>query len=118
MTTRYRTTETTTWREVDGEVVALEMKESVYYSIGGSGNLLWSRLADGATKDELVAATAEYADVDEPPPKPTSRSSSPPVSSEGLNDSGVDRDRRMIRTDHQARGVVRRPHACDRVPGY
>ena len=65
MTTRYRTTETTTWREVDGEVVALELKESVYYSIGGSGNLLWTRLADGATKDDLVAAlTAEHADVE------------------------------------------------------
>jgi hypothetical protein len=67
MTTRYRTTETTTWREVDGEVVALEMKESVYYSIGGSGNVLWRMLADGATRDELVAAMAsEYPDVDEP----------------------------------------------------
>ena len=65
MTTRYRTTETTTWREVDGEVVALELKESVYYSIAGSGNLLWTRLAEGATKDDLVAAlTAEYADVE------------------------------------------------------
>ena len=65
MTTRYRTTETTTWREVDGEVVALELKDSVYYSIGGSGNVLWTLLADGATKDDLVATlTAEYSDVE------------------------------------------------------
>ena len=65
MSTRYRTTETTTWREVDGEIVALELKDSVYYAVGGSGNVLWRRLAEGATRDELVdVITAEFDGVD------------------------------------------------------
>lgn len=61
------------WRTLDDEVVALDSQASSYLGTNKAGTLLWRRLADGATRndlgDELVAtygidrSTAE-ADVD------------------------------------------------------
>ena len=42
------------WREVDGEVIALGLHSSTYFGTNSSGGLLWKRLADGTTRDELV----------------------------------------------------------------
>ncbi|MGH3004323.1 MAG: PqqD family protein [Gaiellaceae bacterium] len=49
------------WREVDGEIVALESRGSVYLSANRSGAFLWRALADGTTRDALVSGLAgEY----------------------------------------------------------
>lgn len=58
--------------EVDGEIVALDVPNSSYFSVDGSGSVLWRLLCEGTTgerlRDELVsrygidAATAD-ADV-------------------------------------------------------
>jgi len=49
------------WREVDDEVVLLDLRTSMYWSLNGSGSLLWVALADGATPEELsLRLTAEY----------------------------------------------------------
>lgn len=49
------------WREVDGEIVALESRGSVYLSANRSGAFLWQALAEGATRDTLVSGlAAEY----------------------------------------------------------
>lgn len=42
------------WREVGGEVLALGLGDSTYFSTNSSGGLLWKALADGATRDDLV----------------------------------------------------------------
>jgi hypothetical protein len=44
------------WREVDDEVVILDLKASLYASLNATGRLLWLQLAGGATTEELGAA--------------------------------------------------------------
>jgi hypothetical protein len=50
------------WREIDGELVALEADSSVYLAANPAATLLWRRLAEGATRVELCEAlVSEYA---------------------------------------------------------
>jgi hypothetical protein len=46
------------WTDVDGEVVALDERESVYVAANEAGGLLWNALAEGATRQELSGALA------------------------------------------------------------
>jgi hypothetical protein len=61
------------WREIDGEIIALETRGSRYVAANGAGAVLWRALAGGATReglaDELVRAygidpARAVADVD------------------------------------------------------
>jgi Coenzyme PQQ synthesis protein D (PqqD) len=54
-----------TWREAGDVVVVLDLADSSYLSIGGSGRVLWRRLEAGATVDELVGTLVEVFDVDD-----------------------------------------------------
>ena len=42
------------WREIDGEVIALEARGSTYVAANGAGTLLWRALVDGTTREQLV----------------------------------------------------------------
>jgi Coenzyme PQQ synthesis protein D (PqqD) len=42
------------WKEVDGEVVALDEREALYLAANPAGAILWRALADGATHGALV----------------------------------------------------------------
>lgn len=42
------------WREIDGEVIALEARASIYVAANGSGSVLWRALKEGATRDGLA----------------------------------------------------------------
>ncbi len=42
------------WRELDGEIVALDGDKSIYVATNRSGTLLWQKLAEGASRDQLV----------------------------------------------------------------
>jgi Coenzyme PQQ synthesis protein D (PqqD) len=42
------------WREIDREVVAVDLGRSDYISTNESGLLLWRRLAEGTTREQLV----------------------------------------------------------------
>lgn len=42
------------WREMDGEVVALEARSSTYVAANSSGTVLWRALAAGATREGLA----------------------------------------------------------------
>jgi hypothetical protein len=53
------------WRELDGEVVALDTRSSTYLAVSRSGAALWPALVDGATRDELVAGLLDRFVVDE-----------------------------------------------------
>ena len=52
------------WRHVEGEVVALELEDSMYLGVNPSGALLWRLLEDGATRGELVDRLVEEYDLD------------------------------------------------------
>jgi hypothetical protein len=47
------------WREVEGEIVALDLNTSAYIGINASGAALWPELAAGTTRDQLVRRLCE-----------------------------------------------------------
>jgi hypothetical protein len=44
------------WREVEDELVVLELSTSTYVTLNGSAKFLWETLADGSTLDKLVSS--------------------------------------------------------------
>jgi hypothetical protein len=42
------------WRDIEGEVVALDLRTRAYLAVNESGARLWSALASGATRDQLI----------------------------------------------------------------
>lgn len=42
------------WREVDGEIIALQLTSSEYLSTNGTGALLWKSLASGTSRERLI----------------------------------------------------------------
>lgn len=52
------------WREIDGELVALEADSSLYLAANPAATLLWQRLAGGATRDELCEALVSAYGID------------------------------------------------------
>jgi hypothetical protein len=42
------------WRELEGELVAVDVASSRYLGANGSGLLLWRALAEGTGRDDLV----------------------------------------------------------------
>ena len=42
------------WREIDGEIIALEARSSRYLAANGAGAVLWRALLDGTTRDGLA----------------------------------------------------------------
>ena len=47
------------WREIDNELVAVDMASSTYLSANQSGALLWQMLVAGTTRDQLVGELIE-----------------------------------------------------------
>lgn len=57
--------ESVSWRDIDGEIVAIDLRRSEYLSISASGASLWRQLVDGADERALVdTLIANYA-IDE-----------------------------------------------------
>ena len=46
------------WREVEGEVIALDLGSSTYLAINRAGAFLWPALIDGATPAQLAQQLA------------------------------------------------------------
>lgn len=42
------------WREVEDELLVLELTTTTYLTLNGSAKLLWLMLADGSTADEMT----------------------------------------------------------------
>jgi hypothetical protein len=53
------------WREVEGELVALDLRESRYLAVNRTGRLLWVALAEGATRDDLVERLVETFGIEQ-----------------------------------------------------
>ena len=47
------------WREVDGEIVALDIASGAYFSVNGAGRVLWKSLVDPVSVDDLAIALSE-----------------------------------------------------------
>lgn len=52
------------WRQIDAEIVAVDVSKSTYLSANESGAVLWSLLVDGATRVELTTALQERYGID------------------------------------------------------
>jgi len=53
------------WRDVDGEVIALDIESGEYLSLNGSGRVLWLALIEPASVDELGALLVETFGISE-----------------------------------------------------
>lgn len=51
------------WRLVDDEIVALDLRGSVYVAVNPTGTVLWPGLVQGETRDQLVARLREHFDL-------------------------------------------------------
>jgi hypothetical protein len=47
------------WRELEGEIVVLDLRRSTYLAVNRIGALLWPRLLGGTTRDSLVQTLVE-----------------------------------------------------------
>jgi hypothetical protein len=54
------------WREIDGEVVVLDVERSHYLNLNPTGCVLWLMLAEGANERQLVNKLIAEFDVTEP----------------------------------------------------
>ena len=52
------------WREVDGEIIALQHSSSEYLSTNGTGALLWKSLATGASREHLIGLIIREFGID------------------------------------------------------
>jgi hypothetical protein len=49
------------WRDVEGEVVAIDLRTETYLAVNESGAMLWRMLGAGATLDRLIGVlVGEY----------------------------------------------------------
>ena len=53
------------WRNVEGEIVALDLRRSVYLAVNKTGAVLWPALVDGASRPELVARLCEAFEIED-----------------------------------------------------
>lgn len=54
------------WSRLDGEIVALDLRRSLYLSINRTGVVLWESLAQGATPQRLEEILVAEHGVDAP----------------------------------------------------
>jgi hypothetical protein len=52
------------WREIDGEVIAIEARGSTYVAANGAGTLLWRALAAGTTPEALADELVRVYSID------------------------------------------------------
>ena len=53
------------WRELDGEIIVLEVESGLYLNLNGSAKLLWSVLVDDADSAALARALVEAYGIPE-----------------------------------------------------
>jgi coenzyme PQQ synthesis protein D (PqqD) len=52
------------WREIDGEIIALEARGSRYVAANGAGAVLWRALLEGTTRDGLADELVRVYGID------------------------------------------------------
>jgi hypothetical protein len=56
-------TEDLEWRDIEGEVVALDLRTATYLTVNKSGAKLWSALASGASREQLSDLLTSEFDI-------------------------------------------------------
>jgi hypothetical protein len=51
------------WRDVEGEVVALDLRSRTYLAVNRTGAAIWPALVSGADREELLALLLEAFSV-------------------------------------------------------
>jgi hypothetical protein len=51
------------WREVEGEIVALDLRSKTYLAVNSTGAAIWPALVSGADREELLARVLERFSV-------------------------------------------------------
>jgi Coenzyme PQQ synthesis protein D (PqqD) len=72
------------WREIDGEIVLLDLSGSMYFSVNRTGIELWPLLIRGSTADELSGHLAQTFSLDRQTAERDVRSFLDALSGEGL----------------------------------
>jgi len=54
-----------TWRSVAGEIVALDLRSSTYFTTNASGADLWMALVEGSTAQQLTALLVTTYEISE-----------------------------------------------------
>jgi Coenzyme PQQ synthesis protein D (PqqD) len=57
-------TEALEWRDVEGVIIALDLRASEYLELNHTAAILWHELTRGATFEDLVAALTERFELD------------------------------------------------------
>jgi hypothetical protein len=57
-------TDSIVWREVEGEIIALDLESSAYFAVNGAGVLLWHSLLEGLSRDALVELLVDGYAID------------------------------------------------------
>jgi hypothetical protein len=52
------------WRTVDDEVVVLVRSTSTYIAVNHTGAVIWPAIADGTSRDDLIALLVDAFDID------------------------------------------------------
>jgi hypothetical protein len=63
--TAVRIREDVVWREIEGEIVLLDLAGSMYYTVTASGAFLWPHLIAGSTPAALVDLLASRFSLDQ-----------------------------------------------------
>jgi hypothetical protein len=83
------------WREVEEQVVALDLRTQQYLAVNRAGRALWQELVSGATQDELVDRL---------------------IASFGIDQSIAERDVAAFIADLDAQGLLVREGAAPEPP--
>ena len=54
------------WREVEGQIVVLDVDAAEYFAVNATGAAIWPLLAKGATPQELTKRLVDAYGVDQP----------------------------------------------------
>jgi hypothetical protein len=52
------------WREIDDEVILLDLRNAQYLQLNPTGAVLWKRLAKGATVSDLAECLQQHYSLD------------------------------------------------------
>jgi hypothetical protein len=52
------------WREIDGELIAVDIPSSAYLSANPAATILWALLVEGTTRDALAERLVEAFGID------------------------------------------------------
>ena len=62
---RMKISENVVWRDLDGEIVILNLTSGVYFSVDGVGAPVWTLVSEQVTNDEIVGKLISEFDVEE-----------------------------------------------------